>query len=122
MSTALREDALQRTADGVELAIGLPWIRSLALNCVLGLEVLIDGEPVESVCALVDGRLVELAALAEEPGWWFLQDRLRLAAPGSPAPGEHRVEVAMELLIPYLSAGGERPLIVPIRLSEHLKV
>ncbi|PPG92779.1 hypothetical protein C5C39_01855 [Rathayibacter sp. AY1F3] len=122
MTTALRPDALRTTTAGLELDVGLPWIRSLALDCVLSLELVIDGEPVGGLSVILDGRPVAPVALGGESGWWFLQDRLLLAAPRPLAPGEHRVEVALELLVPYLSAGGDQPLIVPVRVSGLLKV
>ena len=76
--TALRDDALVSAGDGFVLRLGLPWIRSLPLASLEDLAVTIDGEPVDGLTVQLDGRDVGPAALADEDGWWFLQDRLAI--------------------------------------------
>ena len=55
---ALRDDALSSTTDGFELRLGLPWIRSLPLASLDGIEVIVDGERVEQVDVALGDRLV----------------------------------------------------------------
>ena len=104
----LLDDALARTADGVALRISLPWIRSLPVSSLQDLEVSIDGTP------LTDLRI--------RPGgdWWFLQDRLVVEAAHRLDDGPHEVAVSFRLLIPYLQAGPDGPLILPFHHARTL--
>ena len=111
---ALDDDALH----GSILRVALPWIRSMPLACVRELTVRIDGAPVD-VTVLLDDRRVAPGALAAESSWWYLQDRLVLEL--SPTtPGTHHVEVAFLLEVPYLSAGSDGPLRLPLRDARDL--
>lgn len=94
----LRADALRPTLDGAELCVSSPWIRSMPLTCVGGLEVEIDGERV--------------SAAIPADGWWFLQDPLRVRIPAV-GPGAHRVAVRFALTVPYLPGGPDAPLTLP---------
>ncbi|HKU02612.1 MAG TPA: hypothetical protein VJQ80_07380 [Arthrobacter sp.] len=126
LQNALREDALTVVPEGYELRIGLPWIRSMPLSSVSGLAVEVDGRPVGGQLTVNLGeRSVPAAALADEPGWWFIQDRLVLALPAMwPAGGlvRHDVSVDFELMVPYLQAGGDGPLVLPFHLEAKLPV
>ena len=125
MGFELRDDALSSIPWGFALRVGMPWMRSLPLACVLDLEMEVDGAavPHEDVQVRIDGADVTVADLAEHHAtWWFLQDRLVLHAPGPLAEGEHVVTVAVCLLLPYLSAGPGRPAILPFRLSRRLRL
>ena len=117
---ALRDDALLSMPDGFALRLGLPWIRSLPLASVDSLEVVVDGDRVEPLAVELDGRLVEPSALANEHGWWFLQDRLELRGERMLGPGPHDVAVSFRLLIPYLQAGPDGPLTLPFHVSRTL--
>jgi hypothetical protein len=125
MGWELRDDALSSESDGFALRVGLPWMRSLPLACVLELGVTIDRHPIP------DGQLqvrlgperLSLDALTGSTGWWFLQDRLVLTGPLALAPdSEHGVTVFMRLLLPYLTAGPGRPAVLPFHLSRRLRV
>lgn len=127
MEWVLRDDALSVAEDGgLLLRVGLPWMRSLPLSCVVALDVTIDGEPVADadvrICLAADRVTVD--ELAQRDSWWFLQDRLVLALPatsaGSGASGDHEVVVAMRLLLPYLNAGPNQPAILPFRAAATL--
>ena len=122
--TALRRDALTSTPHGFELRVGLPWIRSMPLASVLGLSVAVDGVDVApgELHAVVGSRSLPAGALEEEGGWWFVQDRLVLSAPRMLAPGSHAVSVEFRLLVPYLQAGPDAPLILPFRLEAQLEL
>lgn len=117
---ALRDDALSSTADGFELRLGLPWIRSLPLSSLEGLEAVVDGEVVEPLQVVLGDRHVDHAAVAHESGWWFLQDRLVLRADRMLQPGAHDVAVSFRLRIPYLQAGPDGPLTLPFLVQRTL--
>ena len=106
---ALDDDALH----GSTLRVALPWIRSMPLACVRDLTVEVDGAPVGTTVLLCDRRVAP-AALTDETAWWYLQDRLVLELPPL-ADGAHRIQVAFQLEVPYLSAGPDGPLRLPLR-------
>lgn len=118
--TALRDDALRSTDDGVALLLGLPWIRSLPIAALADLTVSIDGADAGALSLEIDGRRIDVAALPEESSWWFLQDRLEIRSHASPPPGPHDVAVAFRLLIPYLQAGPDAPLVLPFHVQRSL--
>lgn len=111
---ALQDDALTRRDDGCEVRVALPWIRSLPLHCVHDLVVSIDRTPIAPVTVRLGSRRVGVVSLADEPGWWYLQDRLVVDGPAI-ARGEHEVSVTFGLSIPYLAAGLDGPLRLPFR-------
>jgi len=119
MLPILRDDALASTDDGFALRLCLPWIRALPLSSVTELVVVIDGEPVEVIASL-DGRMVPVERLSDERGWWFVQDRLTLGSERILSPGVHDVSVSFRLLIPYLAAGADAPLVLPFRAEATL--
>jgi hypothetical protein len=126
MGYELRDDALSSDPDYFVLRLGLPWMRSLPLSCVLGLEVALDGTPIDrdDLRVRLGTRQVAIGELAAQGGtWWFLQDRLvleghRMLVTGS----EHEVSVALRLLLPYLSSGPEEPAVLPFRMERRLRV
>jgi hypothetical protein len=119
---ALRDDALASTDDGFALRLGLPWIRSLPVACLDGLELAIDGERVDPVLVALDGRLLDPSALARERGWWFLQDRLVLRGWRMLRPGVHDVVVAFRLVIPYLQTAPDGPLTLPFHVARAIRL
>ena len=126
LQNALREDALTVVQEGYELRIGLPWIRSMPLSSVSGFSVRMDGVSVsDDLHVHLGERTVPAGALADEAGWWFIQDRLVLfipAGPGDFGPGRHHVAVDFELMVPYLRGGGEGPLVLPLHMEAMLLV
>ncbi len=118
---ALRDDALVSIPNGFALRLSLPWIRSLPLSSVAALDLTVEGESVtDELRVLVDGRPVRPAELAEETGWWYLQDALELQVPRQLSPGIHAVSVSFSLMIPYLPAGPDAPLTLPFRFERML--
>lgn len=116
---ALRDDALAATGRGFVLRLGLPWIRSLPLSSLRDLAVSVDGRTV-AVRIRVDGRLVAPESLADEDGWWFIQDRLVLEGDEELTAGAHEVVVDFGLLVPYLQTGPDAPLTLPFRIARSL--
>ncbi|MDR6907777.1 hypothetical protein J2X63_003485 [Agromyces sp. 3263] len=119
---ALRDDALASTDDGFTLRLGLPWIRSLPIASLDGLELSIDGERVDPVLVALDGRLLDPSALGRERGWWFLQDRLVLRGWRVLGPGTHDVVVSFRLVIPYLQTAPDGPLTLPFHVARALEL
>jgi hypothetical protein len=122
LETALRHDALTITPDGFELRVGLPWIRSMPLSSVSALGVEVDGVPVapDDLAVLLGDRKVSAAALPNERGWWFIQDRLVLAGTRGLHRGVHAVSASFQLLVPYLQARPGSPLVLPFHLQAQL--
>jgi hypothetical protein len=119
MLPILRDDALASTDNGVALRLCLPWIRSLPLTSVADLAIVIDGEPLD-VLVTIDDRRVAPEHLTDEDGWWFVQDRLSLESDGMLRPGAHDVSVSFRLVIPYLPAGPDAPLVLPFHAEAAL--
>lgn len=116
----LRDDALVSLSDGFALRVSLPWIRSLPVASVAGLNVWIDGEEVAPLHVRLGDRAVSVDALAAEPSWWFLQDRLVVEGAAEPGSGSRRVGVSLHLRIPYLQAGPDGPLTLPFHVERTL--
>jgi len=113
----LLDDALRVTADGFELRLSLPWIRSLPLAGLGDLAVTIDDAPIEVEVRM--DRDLSPEALTGRTDWWYIQDRVVLTGPGL-APGDHDVMVSFTLAVPYLAAGPDGPLRLPFRASRRL--
>ncbi len=124
LGTAVRDDALTATAEGFELRIGLPWIRSMPLSSIAGLAVEVDGVPLVQgeLEVMLGSRRVSPGALQEERGWWFVQDRLVLAAGRRLSNGTHAVAVDFQLTVPYLQARPGSPLVLPFHLAARLEL
>lgn len=122
MLGALRNDALSTSGDGFTLRLSLPWIRSLPLWSLVDLEVTVDGRAESRLRIALAGHEIEPSALADEPGWWFVQDRLVVRGQLDLEPGDHEVGVAFVLIVPYLQAGPDGPLRLPFRFVRMLRL
>lgn len=121
----LREDSLRVSSSddgpaGFQLRLSLPWIRSLPVASVADLAIALAGEPARNVRVRLGDRAVAPSGLADEPGWWFLQDRLVVSGEDGLAPGHHQVTVTFRLMVPYLPAGPDAPLFLPFRATASL--
>lgn len=101
------EEGLSATADGLRLAMRLPWYRSLPFSTVEVAGVTIDGEAVDLSDARVefDGASWPLSDLGEQTNiFWFVRDSAFLHLPGrSATPGsEHEVELSLFINPPYI--------------------
>jgi hypothetical protein len=106
----VRDDALSATEDGLALEIHSHWYRALPLTSVAVVDLKIDGEPVaqEQLEVEANGKSLRFDELQDRyDEWWFTTDALTLRIPRSgAAPGtQHRVELDLGLLIPYLIVG-----------------
>lgn len=117
--SALRDDALRAGPDGTHVRLSLPWIRSLPIASLLEPRVEIDGR-LHEPSVLLGERRVPAAALGDEEGWWYLQDRMVLEIPDATTPGIHRVSVSFRLEVPYLPGGPDAPLRLPFSFSRSL--
>lgn len=128
--SALRDDALRSAPEssgdvpgvsaGTEVRLSLPWIRSLPLASLLDPVVHVGGRRYDPVIVLGDRRLAA-ADLADEEGWWYLQDRVVLEIPDATTPGIHEVSVSFRLEIPYLPGGPDDPLRLPFVFTRELE-
>lgn len=118
--SALRDDALRATDGATEIRLSLPWIRSLPLASLTDPVVHLDGARHEPAVVL-GARRVPAAALLDEDGWWYLQDRVVLEIPDAVSPGIHEVSVSFRLEIPYLPAGPDAPLRLPFAVTRTLE-
>lgn len=109
MLDALRDDSLSARDDGFVLRLSLPWIRSLPLSSLADLTLSADGAPV-AVQFLIGDRLVPSSSIADEHGWWFVQDRLVVRGTPTLASGPHHVDVQFDLIVPYLQSAPDAPL------------
>jgi len=101
--TVLTADSLTRRADGLAIALKIPWYRSLWLSSVTDVTVTIEGEPVTDLRAELNGRTYAIDELKEQSETlWFLQDRLVILAPADPGTASVDVEVGVELRLPYM--------------------
>lgn len=106
--TLLNKKSLAVTANGLSLALTVPWYRSLWVSSVTSINVWIDG--VEVSQDKMSFRLNDQSwSLTEVPNqWetlWFMQDRayvdIDLGRPG--VVGEdHEITVHIEMRLPYM--------------------
>lgn len=118
--SALRDDALSTTTNGFVVRLSLPWIRSLPLASLIDLKIAVDEVP-RAVTVRVGGRTVAPVALADETGWWFVQDRVVLAVADALPAGDHQVSASFRLVIPYLQTGPDAPLTLPFHTVRTLR-
>ena len=118
---ALRDDALSSTTDGFALRLSLPWIRSLPLASLDGVEVVVDGERVDGITVALGDRLVDPAALAAGArAGGSCRTASSCAGHAMLRPGAHDVAVSFRLVIPYLQVGPDGPLTLPFRIDRSL--
>jgi hypothetical protein len=88
--------------DPARLELRLNWYRSLPLSCVEDVELAIDGEPVTNLRLRVRDFEAPVDALRDAVDvWWRVLDSAELVADVDVPAGDHEVELAMSLRIPY---------------------
>jgi len=106
--TVLTDESLIARAEGLGIALTVPWYRSLWLSSVSGIAVAVDGTavPTENLRVELAGRTYTVAELPEQ--WdtlWFIQDRLVVVVPLDEPVAEGQdvdVEVTVDLRLPYM--------------------
>jgi hypothetical protein len=120
----VRDNALSATDDGYALQIHSHWYRALPLTSLAVVDLVLDGEAVDTAQVTVEanGKTLGFAQLAELfDEWWFTTDPVTLHIPrDGAAPGTHRVELDLGLRIPYLIIGGPdgEPLLASSRTDK----
>jgi hypothetical protein len=117
------DNSLRATDSGFELRLRFKWYRSLPLSCIEGLQLSVDGHPVDPAVMRfgVNGhvyRLEELADQVEES--WFIIDSavLSVGQPGAVKPGEsHQLDTFFGMRIPYIQIGPGKFLTIINRQS-----
>jgi hypothetical protein len=100
---------LRRGADGQVLAslkLRLPWYRALPISCIDGLDIAIDGAPVDPAqisIGLGDGYHSLAEAQSLDNTWWFVLDtaEMRISDALGLEAGDHTVGISLGLRIPY---------------------
>lgn len=105
----LPREAELRTREGssqAEIALRLPWYRSLPISCVDGIDISIDGTAIEQEAVTVsvgdtEHTVASVGDLAEVE--WFVLDRAvaRFPVPEGFPAGPHEVALTLTLRIPY---------------------
>ncbi len=124
----VREDALRSDNGGFALAVHHHWYRSLPLSSIATLDLTLDGERLEPEQLTIEsgGQTYSFAELeAEYEKWWFITDAITVTAirPGFTPGSQHRVELDLGLLIPYLIIGppdDRRPLLAASHTDKQL--
>jgi Domain of unknown function (DUF6379) len=106
----VRENALRTQNGGFALEVHQHWYRALPLSSIAVLDLKIDGEPVspDEMTVQANWTNYTFAELEEQfDRWWFTTDAISVTAPrrGFSAGSQHRVELDLGLLIPYLIIG-----------------
>jgi hypothetical protein len=107
----IENNSLRATESGFELRLRFKWYRSLPLSCIEGLQLSIDGQPVDSALMRFsinggDYTLEQLADRVEE--FWFILDPAILSVdqPGRIKSGEsHQIDVVFGMRAPYIQIG-----------------
>jgi Domain of unknown function (DUF6379) len=101
------EEGLSVRADGLRLAMRLPWYRSLPFSIYEVASLSIDGDPVDLSDANVEyeGNSWPLAQLGDQTdAFWFVRDSAFLHLPSRQLePGsEHEVSLVVHISPPYI--------------------
>ena len=103
----LGESSLTATKVGFDLAIRLPWYRSLPLSTIEPAELRINAEPVDltRVKVRINNKTIPSSELAERTDEvWFVRDALTLEVSGTPLRSGENVDVQFTLNVypPYI--------------------
>jgi hypothetical protein len=101
------EEGLSSAADGVRLAMRLPWYRSLPFSIYEIANLAIDGEAVDLSDAKVEyeGNSWPLAELGDQTdAFWFVRDSAYLHLPSRQlaAGSEHEISLMVHISPPYI--------------------
>jgi hypothetical protein len=113
----IADGSLRAVEGGFQFDVRLPWYRALPVACVEGLDVVIDGEAIQSEALRIELN-GETFALADLPPrhdeQWYVADAAPVTVPHALEAGEHRLEATIHVRIPYIIESG-----VPLVMREH---
>ena len=122
----LREDALVRTNDGIQLHFQTHWYRSLPLSC-MDFSLKLNGSEVEyeKIKIEVNGKIFRKDELIDEKNeWLFVLDKAVIHFPmeNPPTKGDYcQVEFGLNLYIPYILIGPQsNPLLAGVTVNKKL--
>jgi hypothetical protein len=101
----IEQGTLATSGGRASVEVRIPWYRALPASCIAGAALTIDGvaAPIESLRWMMNGREFEFAELADDiDDWWFPVDSAVLSGDLEVGDGEHRVDVDLQLFIPYI--------------------
>ena len=116
----IEQGTLTTTNGRTAVEVRLPWYRALPGSCIAGAKLSIDGveAPADSLRWTMNGRTFRFQDLVDETGeWWFPTDSAVLSGEVHVEAGEaeHRVDVDLQLYIPYIVIGENEVL----HIEEH---
>ena len=106
--TVLNSRSLTATANGISLALTVPWYRSLWVSSVTSIDVKVDGKEIaqDAMRFRINGKSFTMDEVPNQ--WetlWFMQDRahldIDLGAAGKPGD-DHEITFHIELRLPYM--------------------
>ena len=108
----VRSDALSESGGRLQLAVHLPWYRSLPVSCLESLEVTVDAAPVGVRSVRLPGFDGPVAGAADSDAWWDLREPLVVSLDASARSGDVlRLEVGVAVRIPYIQQAPGVPLV-----------
>lgn len=120
-ANVLREDSVQNTSEGYEVAVYLPWYRSLPLSCLENVVVRLGDEQFsgENLRIVFEGESLALGELSDRvDNWWFVQDPLTVRVhPAGDLSSSLRAEVELAIRIPYILVGPDAALVIKTKAA-----
>jgi hypothetical protein len=108
----VRSDALTEDEGRLQLAVHLPWYRSLPVSCLEAVDVTVDATPVGICSVRLPGFDGPVSDAADSDAWWDLREPLLLSLDAPARPGDvHRLEVGIAVRIPYIQQAPGVPLV-----------
>jgi hypothetical protein len=108
----VRSDALSEFDGRLQLAVHLPWYRSLPVSCLEAIDVRVDGTPVRVRSVHLPDFDGSVAGAADSDAWWDLREPLIVSLDAPARSGDVlRLEVGVDVRIPYIQQAPGVPLV-----------